>query len=65
MENCAVVVVLDSPTDPDPVYLLKGKEGWRVLPGLTQFQREIFQLDAAELKRFSTLESWYKSQVGK
>lgn len=63
IENCAVVVVLDSPTDPDPVYLFKQREIWRVLPGFTRF--EIFELADSDLKRFEVLKAWYESRVNK
>lgn len=65
MENCAVVVVFESPTDPDPAYLIHKNGAWQVLPRLTQFDRDYFELQASELKRFRALETWYKSQVGK
>jgi len=64
IENCAVVVIFESPTDPDPAYLIRQKEVWKVLPKLTQFDREHFELASSELERFRTLESWYKTRVG-
>jgi len=65
VEECAVVVILESPTDPDPAYLIKQDGAWRVLPRLTQFNRDYFELPEAALVRFRELEKWFKAQVGK
>ena len=65
LEDCAVVVTFDSPTDPDPAYLIKQGGAWRVLPKVTQFNRDYFEFPEATLGRFRELEKWFKAQVGK
>lgn len=65
IENCAVVIAFESPTDPDPIYLIRQEEAWRVLPTLTEFDQDRIELRAPELARFRELEAWYRSQVGK
>ena len=65
IEDCAVVVIFESATDPDPAYLIKQSGAWRVLPKLTQYNRDYFELQEAALARFRELEKWFRAQVGK
>jgi hypothetical protein len=65
VEDCAVVVILESPTDPDPAYLIKQDGAWRVLPKLTQYNRDYFEFPETTLARFRELEKWFNAQVGK
>ena len=51
VEDCAVVI-FESPTDPDPAYLIKQDGAWRVLPKLTQFNRDYFELQEVTLYDF-------------
>lgn len=64
-ENCAVVVIFESPSDPDPAYLIKQGDAWRVLPWLTQYKRDYFEFPEATLARFRELEKWFRTKVGK
>jgi hypothetical protein len=57
------VIIFESPTDPDPAYLIKQEGAWRVLPKLTQYNRDYFELPEAVLARFRELEKWCKSQI--
>jgi hypothetical protein len=63
IEDCAVVLIFESPTDPDPTYLIKQNGAWRVLPELTEFK--YFDFSEATLTRFRDLEKWFETQVGK
>ena len=63
--NCAVVVFYESPTDPDPAYLMEQNGAWRVLPKVTQYKRDTFEFPKGTLEKFQELEQWYEGQVGK
>ncbi|HWN95807.1 MAG TPA: ankyrin repeat domain-containing protein [Methylomirabilota bacterium] len=65
IDNCAVVVMHESSTDPDPAYLIQQNGAWRVLPKLTQYNRDVFELPPVTLKNFQELDEWYQVQVGK
>ncbi len=65
IEDCAVVILYEKPTDPDPAYLIKQRGAWRVLPELTEYKEPEFELSEAVVGRFQTLERWYREQVGK
>jgi hypothetical protein len=64
IEDCAVVVVLESPTDPDPAYLIKQNGRWRILPELTDYKRDEFELPEVVTARFQKLQRWYRASVG-
>ena len=64
--NCAVVAVEE--TDPsrrgaaadyDPVYLLKEDEGWRVLPGVSSFERPPHPMTPAQKDAYRRLARWF------
>ena len=60
--DLAVVVCLEKPTDPDPVYMIQQEGSWRVLPEITIFNRTEYGFSADQLARFQELEKWYKEQ---
>ena len=48
--------------DIDPVYLIRQKESWRILPKLTRYNRPYFEFSERQIAEFQQLEKWYKEQ---
>jgi hypothetical protein len=59
--DCAVAVVLEKPTDPDPFYLVRREAGWRILPEVTQYKRSA-GLSPKQIADFEELEKWFREQ---
>ena len=68
-DQCAVVIINEDvkqgrrSIDYDPVFLLLQEGKWRILPGLTQYDREEFSMDDATKKRFAKLENWFEERT--
>ena len=60
--DVAVIVSLEKPTDPDPVYMIQQTGSWRVLPEITIFKRPEYGFSADQLARFQELEKWFKQE---
>ena len=62
LEDCAVVIGKQSEIDLDPVYLLKQGDQWRVLPTITRYDHQSFELSEAQQARFLELKTWFKEK---
>jgi hypothetical protein len=60
LEDCAVVIGKQSEMDLDPVYLLKQGGQWRVLPTITRYDHQSFELSEVQQARFLQLKTWFK-----
>lgn len=61
--SCAVVVLQQSRSDYDPIFLLKRDGMWRVLPEPTDFRSLSAYLSDSTIESYNELYSWYGQQV--
>jgi hypothetical protein len=62
--DCAVIVTGDGarPAPDDPCYLLNQNGKWKVLPALTKWQEDYFDLTADQKQAFGTLAEHHKRE---
>ncbi len=67
-KNAAVVILItrgdqyQKGVDPDPVYLVKNKGKWKVLPDMTAYDHKLYGFSKGTVQNFGHLEKWFEDQ---
>jgi hypothetical protein len=64
-EHAAVVIIYESSTDPDPMYLYKKEEKWLILPKITSYATKDAEWPDDVRAEYMALQNWYETTVGK